>query len=78
VDAKRPFRDRYRVDFAKRTGFVRLARAARVKLVPLAICGSHAAYLSLPGAERLAKLVALDRWTGLSRVPSVEAPRIEP
>jgi len=69
VEAMRPFRDRYRVDFAGRTGFVRLARVAGAKIVPLVICGSHATYFSLPGAERIAKLVALDRWTGLKRFP---------
>jgi 1-acyl-sn-glycerol-3-phosphate acyltransferase len=68
-DAMRPFHERYLVKFGDRTGFTRLARAAGVPMVPLAICGSQAAYVTLPGAERVASLLALRRWTGLKRYP---------
>jgi 1-acyl-sn-glycerol-3-phosphate acyltransferase len=69
LDAMRPFRDRYRIHFGGRSGFVRLARKADVKISPLVICGSQAAYISLPGSEPVAKLVGLHRWTGLKRFP---------
>lgn len=69
VEAMRPFHDRYRVEFAGRSGFVRLARAAGVPMVPLAICGSHAAFIMLPGSRQVAQLLALKRWTGLVRFP---------
>ncbi len=68
-DAMRPFGQRYRVDFGGRAGFVRLARSVGVPMVPLAICGSHAAYIMLPGAARVARLLALPRWTGLKQFP---------
>jgi 1-acyl-sn-glycerol-3-phosphate acyltransferase len=69
VDAMRPFHERYRVKFGTRTGFVRLARATNTKLVPLAICGSQSAYVSLPGAALVARAVGLHRWTGLRFFP---------
>jgi hypothetical protein len=69
VDAMRPFGARYRVRFGGRTGFVRLAREARVPIVPLAICGSHAAYVVLPGAGTAARALGLARSTGLKGFP---------
>ena len=69
LDAMRPFGERYRVDFAGRSGFARLARETGAKVVPLVICGSHATYIALPGARRLARLIALERWTGLKGFP---------
>ncbi len=61
VEALRPFGSRYRIDFAGRHGFVRLAREAGVPIVPLVLCGAHAAYVALPGAERAARLSGADR-----------------
>jgi 1-acyl-sn-glycerol-3-phosphate acyltransferase len=69
IDAFRPFGDRYRVKFGGRAGFVRFARRAGAKLVPLAICGSQAAYVTLPGAATVARGVRLQSWTGLKRFP---------
>ena len=69
VDAMRPFGRRYQPDFDGRCGFIRLAREEKLKLVPLAICGSHAAYFSLPGAQSLARLLRLQQWAGLKRFP---------
>ncbi|MBS1149221.1 MAG: hypothetical protein H6Q89_919 [Myxococcaceae bacterium] len=69
VDAMRPFSQRCRPDFDGRRGFVRLARAEHLRLVPLAISGSHAAYVGLPGSHLLARLTLLQRYTGLKRFP---------
>jgi 1-acyl-sn-glycerol-3-phosphate acyltransferase len=69
IDAFRPFGDRYRVKFGGRTGFVRVARTMGAKLVPLAICGSQAVYVTLPGAASVARRVHLQTWTGLKRFP---------
>lgn len=69
VDAMRPFSQRSRPDFDGRTGFVRFARAEKLPIVPLAIAGSHAAYVSLPGTGALARALRLSRWTGLKRFP---------
>jgi 1-acyl-sn-glycerol-3-phosphate acyltransferase len=69
LEVFRPFGARDRVDFAGRTGFVRLARREGVPIVPVAISGSHAAYVVLPGARRAARWTGLDRALGLKAFP---------
>jgi 1-acyl-sn-glycerol-3-phosphate acyltransferase len=59
VDALRPFTERYRIHWGGRHGFLRTARAAGVRVVPLVICGSHAQYTLLPGGPLLARLLGL-------------------
>jgi 1-acyl-sn-glycerol-3-phosphate acyltransferase len=53
-EAFRPFRDRDRIDFAGRTGFVRLALRAGVPIVPAVSCGAHDTVLVMSRGERLA------------------------
>lgn len=69
VEGFRPFSERYRVDFGGRAGFVRLARSARVPIVPVAFCGSHAAYIVLPGARRIASALGLSGLLGVGAFP---------
>jgi 1-acyl-sn-glycerol-3-phosphate acyltransferase len=59
VDTFRPFSARDEVWFAGRTGFAKIAREANVPVIPLAISGSHACWVILPGAERLARALRL-------------------
>jgi 1-acyl-sn-glycerol-3-phosphate acyltransferase len=59
VDALRPFTDRYQIHWGGRHGFLRTARDAKVRVVPLVICGSHAQYTLLPGGPLLARLLGL-------------------
>jgi 1-acyl-sn-glycerol-3-phosphate acyltransferase len=59
VDALRPFTERYRIHWGGRHGFLRTARDAGVRVVPLVICGSHAQYMLLPGGPVLARLLGL-------------------
>ena len=59
VDALRPFTERYRIHWDGRHGFLRTARDAGVRVVPLVICGSHAQYTLLPGGPVLARLLGL-------------------
>jgi 1-acyl-sn-glycerol-3-phosphate acyltransferase len=55
-EAFRPFRDRDRIDFAGRTGFVRLALRARVPIVPAVSCGAHDTVIVVARGENLAAL----------------------
>lgn len=41
LDACKPFRERYRIDFGARRGFVRLALRSRVPIVPIVSVGGH-------------------------------------
>jgi 1-acyl-sn-glycerol-3-phosphate acyltransferase len=59
VDALRPFTERYQIHWGGRHGFLRTARDAGVRVVPLVICGSHAQYTLLPGGPFLARLLGL-------------------
>lgn len=58
-EAFRPWRERHRVDFGGRTGFVRLALRHQVPIVPVVFHGGHDTLVILRRGERLA------RWTGL-------------
>jgi 1-acyl-sn-glycerol-3-phosphate acyltransferase len=60
-DSFRPFRERSRVVFAGRTGFVRLALRNRVPIVPVVSAGAQEQFVVLTRGERIAE------WLGLKR-----------
>ncbi len=57
----RPYRDRFKVDFHGRTGFVRLALQAKVPITPIVTVGSHELFFVLWRGEKLA------RWLGVKK-----------
>jgi len=57
----RPWKDRNRIAFKGRRGFVRLALRAGVPVVPVVGHGGHETTIVLTRGERLAKLLGLDR-----------------
>ena len=60
-EAFRTFAERGKVDLAGRKGFVRLAMAARVPIVPLASVGLHESFIVLAKGERLARALGLKK-----------------
>ncbi len=62
------------IDFGHRSGFVRLALAAKVPIVPVVAIGGQETALFLTRGERLAHLLALDRMLRLKVVPLQVAP----
>jgi len=69
IDAYRHARRRDEVVLGERTGFVRVAQAARVPIVPVVAHGAHrSAYIFWEG-EVLARLLGLKRWARLERFP---------
>jgi len=60
-EAFRPFRERYRVDFAGHRGFARLAVELDVPVVPVANVGGHSTFIILRRGERLALALHLDK-----------------
>jgi 1-acyl-sn-glycerol-3-phosphate acyltransferase len=69
IDAYRHTRLRDRVVLGTRTGFVRVAQAAGVPIVPIVAHGAHrSAYIFHEGAT-VARVVGLARWARLSRFP---------
>ncbi|HEY8076173.1 MAG TPA: 1-acyl-sn-glycerol-3-phosphate acyltransferase [Labilithrix sp.] len=56
LDACRSFTEPREVHFGDRRGYVRVALATGVPIVPLATIGSHWSYLVLPGGDRVASI----------------------
>ncbi len=57
VDVWRPYRERYKVKFAGRMGYARLALKARVPIVPVANAGAHETLRVLTDGAPLARLL---------------------
>jgi 1-acyl-sn-glycerol-3-phosphate acyltransferase len=68
-EAFRPIWQANRVDFAGRVGFLRLAREARIPIVPLGIRGSHYTVPLLWRSRILAWLFVWPRLLGVKRWP---------
>ena len=60
VDVWRPYRDRYKVRFAGRTGYARLALQHGVPIVPVSHVGAHHTLRVLTDGSRFAKAIRLN------------------
>jgi 1-acyl-sn-glycerol-3-phosphate acyltransferase len=69
IDAYRHARRRDEVVLGERTGFVRVAQAAGVPIVPIVAHGAHRSAYIFSEGEALARLIGLKRWTRLERFP---------
>ena len=69
VDALRPYRDRNRIRFDGRKGYLRLALRHGVPIVPLVAAGAHAGFVVLSDGRRLARALRLDRLFRLKAMP---------
>ena len=65
----RPSWQRHNVDFGGRKGYVKLAREARVPIVPVASVGGQETALFLDRGQWLAKLLMADKLLRLKSVP---------
>ena len=68
-DACRPFRDRNRIVFAGRRGYVDLARDAGVPIVPVVSHGAHRALVVLSDGAKIARLLRLRERARLEVFP---------
>jgi 1-acyl-sn-glycerol-3-phosphate acyltransferase len=69
IEAYRHTRDRDKVCWGQRSGFVRVAQAAGVPIVPIVAHGAHrSAYIFSEGIA-LARALALRRWARVERFP---------
>jgi 1-acyl-sn-glycerol-3-phosphate acyltransferase len=57
----RPWSERNRIDFGGRTGFIKLALATRVPVIPMTIHGAHQSTLVLTRGRGIAHATGLDR-----------------
>ena len=69
VEVHRPYRDRHRIVFDHRSGFIRLAQKTGVPLVPVVACGGHDTYLPLADGRALARALRLDKIGRLHVLP---------
>jgi 1-acyl-sn-glycerol-3-phosphate acyltransferase len=69
LDAYRHARRRDEVVLGRRTGFVRIAQATGVPIVPIVTHGAHRSAYIFSEGERIARLVGLKRWARLERFP---------
>lgn len=59
IDACKPYRERYRIDFAGRRGFVRTAIREGVPIVPVVSAGAHQSLFILTDGRGIAKALRL-------------------
>jgi 1-acyl-sn-glycerol-3-phosphate acyltransferase len=71
IDSSRPFTEARRVIFGQRRGYIRLALAAGVPIVPVATIGSHYTYTLLPGGTTIARVTGMKHWARAERYPLI-------
>lgn len=69
LDAYRSFRRRHEVVLLPRSGFARVAREARVPIVPVVARGAHASGVIVHEGAAIASALGMPRWARLSRFP---------
>ncbi len=70
-DVTRPWRERNRVDFAGRTGFVRLAVETGVPLLPVGAVGGQGTWVVLSRGRPIARRIGLEKLFGVHNFPIV-------
>jgi 1-acyl-sn-glycerol-3-phosphate acyltransferase len=68
-EAFRPFKERKKVDFYQRKGFIRVARDAGVKIIPVVSVGAAESYVILDRGEALAKKLGVYDKMRLAGIP---------
>lgn len=69
LDSMRPFRDRDRIVFGGRRGYVRTALRAGVPVLPVVAAGAHSTFVVLDDGRWLARLLRADRFLRVSTWP---------
>lgn len=69
VEALRPWRDRNKIVFDDRKGFLKLAHAQRAKIVPVVAVGGQETFFVLNDGRKTAKRLGLDKWLRIKTLP---------
>lgn len=69
VEALRPWRDRNKIVFDGRKGFLKLAHAQGVKIVPVVAIGGQETFFVLNDGRRMAKLLRFDKLLRVKTLP---------
>lgn len=77
VEALRPWKDRNKIVFDGRKGFLRIAHANKVKIVPVVATGGQDTFFVLNDGRRTAQLLGIDKLLRVKTLPlSVSFPWI--
>jgi 1-acyl-sn-glycerol-3-phosphate acyltransferase len=69
VEALRPWRDRNRIVFDGRKGFLKLAHSNNVKIVPIVATGGQDTFFVLNDGRRTAQLLGIDKLLRIKTLP---------
>lgn len=69
VEALRPWRDRHRIVFDGRKGFLKLAHRAGVKIVPVVATGGHDTLFVINDGRSTARRIGFDKLLRIKSVP---------
>ncbi|GMV42090.1 MAG: hypothetical protein AMXMBFR64_38060 [Myxococcales bacterium] len=69
LDAMRSWRDRHKVIFGPRRGYIRLALRAGAPIVPVVTAGAHETYVILDDGRHIAEAIGADRLFRVKRWP---------
>lgn len=71
VDAYRPYRQRNKVDFFPRRGYIRLALRTGVPIIPVVSSGAHESFVVVEDFQWLAKRLGVSRWLRFKAWPLI-------
>jgi 1-acyl-sn-glycerol-3-phosphate acyltransferase len=69
VEALRPWKDRNKIVFDGRKGFLRLAHSSRVKIVPVVAVGGQETFFVLNDGRKMAQRLGIDKKLRAKTVP---------
>jgi 1-acyl-sn-glycerol-3-phosphate acyltransferase len=68
-DSLKPYRERHRIHFGNRRGFIRLAIREQVPIIPVVSVGAHETMIVLNEGRRTAKMLFLDKILRVKKAP---------
>lgn len=69
IDACKPFKKRYSIEFGKRRGFIRTAIREQVPIVPIVSAGAHHSLYILTDGQRIADALGLPKFARSNVAP---------
>jgi 1-acyl-sn-glycerol-3-phosphate acyltransferase len=70
-EVMRPYRDRHRIVFGPRRGYVKMVIREGVPIVPVVTAGAHEAFMVLDDGGKVAERLGLPRWLRVNVAPTV-------
>lgn len=71
LESMRAYRDRHRIVFGPRRGYIRLAIRHGVPVAPVVTAGAHEAFMVIDDGARIASFLQLPKWLRVNVCPTV-------